>query len=136
MGNALLFPDDALALLRLAPWDPMAEMHYDGFAGGLLWTDEFPPDVISACDRAESWAYRVVIAYRASLIEDQPRDELRATWEQLLCACPNWPGFRPDRCSPELRNHLAREGKRFIRRLDALDRLCRRDATSGDERKP
>jgi hypothetical protein len=89
-------------------------------SGGLRWGDEFPPETISACMREDNWAFRFVWAYRASLIRGEPREELRAAWDQLARECPDWPGFLPERRAPELRERLEAENARFLAEMEAL----------------
>jgi hypothetical protein len=107
MGYGLLFTDRQLAILREARFDPESVREYDLFAGGFYWSDERIEAV------SDSDTYRVILAYRASLSEGAPRNELLDTWNQLQRACPDWPGFRRERCSPALANDLDEEWKRF-----------------------
>lgn len=106
----VLFPDSALAILRTTRWDPHSNRLYEGMSGGLVWDDEFPRDVIGG----SLLAFRFVVGYRASLIRDKPRNELRIPWDQLERECPNWPGFRPERRATELRVELEAEEARFL----------------------
>jgi hypothetical protein len=107
-------------------------------SGGLVWSDEFPREAISACIAVDNWAFRLVWAYRASLIRGQPREELRAAWDQLAREFPKWPGFLPERRSAELRERLDAENARFIAEVEALfDKPAdaeRVTAPDGDER--
>jgi hypothetical protein len=122
------FPAEAIEILRETKWSPLTKRTFDGMAGGFVWDDEFPQEALDACTRQDNWSFRAVIAYRASLIAGEPREELRAPWDQLACACPEWPGFRPERRSSELRAPMERANERFmssIRRTSKLldDRL-------------
>src|SRR5688572_9548391 len=100
MGYGFLYSDRELAILPVAQFDPEAVRKYDIFAGGFYWSDER----IEALGGTDT--YRQILAYRASLCERAPRKELLDTWDQLQRACPNWPGFRPERCSNALLNDL------------------------------
>jgi hypothetical protein len=120
MVDGSLFPEKTLAIIRQARWNPDAACSYEGLSGGLTWDDEFPREAISACVQADNWAFRAVWAYRASLIRGQPREELRATWDQLARECPHWPGFRPERCAAELREFLEAENSRFLNEVEAM----------------
>ena len=115
-----LFPETALEILRQTEWNPQAAVSYDGMSGGLVWDDELPAAAIDACTRIDNWAFRFVLGYRASLIRDRPREELRAAWDQLLTKCPDWPGFRPERRSADLRPKLDAEDDRFVSILESM----------------
>jgi hypothetical protein len=130
MVDGSLFPEAAIAILRLTRWNPQAACSYEGMSGGLVWADEFPREAISACIQVDNWAFRFVWGYRASLIRGQPREELRTPWDQLAQECPQWPGFRPERRSAELRERLETESARFLAEFDSLfDKL--KDAEPG-----
>lgn len=121
-SDLMLFPDAAIQILREARWSPDATRRYEILAGGFYWSDELIFDVARICVEAESWAFRFVVGYRSSLIRGVPRDELRKPWEQLQIECPNWPGFRQDRCGPSLIQELNREDQKACDDLDDLDR--------------
>jgi hypothetical protein len=116
--HEMLFPDEALAILREAQWDPFASRSYEIMSGGFRWSDECWGDVTPICMEQGSWAFRYVLGYRAWLIRGVPREELRLPWDQLLRACPEWPGFRPERCSPTLAGELQIEDQRTIEALN------------------
>lgn len=121
MADHLLFPEAALAILRDVQYNPDAMMKYDGMSDSLYWSDEFPDEATSACMAVKSWAYRFVLAYRASLIMSRPREELQPVWEQLAQECPEWPGFRPERRSIDLKPELEARSARFSADLDQLE---------------
>jgi hypothetical protein len=118
----MLFPPEALALLRKACWDANARRRYEILSGGFAWSDERLWDVAPICMAQGSWAFRYLMGYRASLIRGMPRDALRAPWDQLLRECPDWPGFRLERSNPALLRELEAEDERAVRDLDQLDR--------------
>jgi hypothetical protein len=118
MALGELFPKAALCILRQTCWNPQATSFYDGLSGGIIWSDEFSREAIDACMSIDNWAFRYVLAYRASLIRGEPREELRAPWDQLVRECPDWPGLRPERRAPELRERLDAEESRFLRQFD------------------
>ena len=97
--------------LRRCAYRPDAEMLYDLFAGGLIWTDEAPDrdtdrDLHLACVLYT----RPAIAYRASLTKGKPREDCKPAWERLKHDVPDWPGFAEERIhSEELRRRLRRE---------------------------
>src|SRR5262249_52343053 len=122
----MLFPEPALAILRQARRDANARRSYEIMSGGFAWSDERRGEVTFICMEHGSWAFRYVLGYRASLIRGAPREGLRASWDQLLRECPQWPGFDPERRSPTLAGELAREDQRTGRTLDRLDREIRK----------
>jgi hypothetical protein len=125
----MLFPEQALVVLRQARWDALALRSYELMSGGFHWSDErLLGDVAFLCMEQGCWAFRFIIGYRASLIRSAPREELRAPWEQLLRECPNWPGFRQERSSPELLRELETEDERTARELDQLTQEIERRA--------
>jgi hypothetical protein len=107
----MLFPEEALALLREARYDPGALRAWVVSAGTFHWTDELMSAVDPVCAKHGSRAHFYLLAYRTSLIQGHPIEEYRRPWEQLRQACPEWPGFRPERCSPDLARPLARDRK-------------------------
>jgi hypothetical protein len=86
------FPLEAIAALRSAQWDPNAVKKYEALSGGFWWSDEIPAGALQACAQADSWAYRTLMAYRASLVAGQPREYLAGPWHQIERECPDWPG--------------------------------------------
>ena len=133
MGS-VLFPEQALALLRQAHWGANASRRYEIMSGGFHWSDErLLGDTALICMEQGCWAFRYVMGYRASLIRGNPREELRAPWDQLLRECPDWPGFRPERSSPDLLRELQAEDERSARELNQLDREINRRAGRCEE---
>ena len=118
----MLFPDAAIEILRRARWTPDATRSYEIMSGGFHWSDECLFDVAQICVESDSWAFRFVVGYRASLIQGVPRDELREPWDQLRTECPDWPGFRPERCHKSLAKELDQESQKASDDLDDLDR--------------
>ena len=121
----MLFPDEAIAVLRDASWRPDAERDYDLLAGGFVWSDEGLSEAARVSVEASNSA-RMVIGYRASLIVGEPRVELTEPWEQLLLACPDWPGFRVERVNPALRDELNAVGEESLKQLEHVFRVCDR----------
>jgi hypothetical protein len=100
MGNHLvpLFSAAALAILDRMPFDPAARGRFEYLSGGLMWQDEFPP-VMSPDWQviAPNYAYRYLIAYRASITLGREQAAFCPVWEQVVQQAPNWPGLRPER---------------------------------------
>ncbi len=132
MTDRTIFPEGALELLRQVRYDPAAECHYEGMSGGLVWSDEFPREVISACHAEHNFAFRYVLAYRASLIREAPREKFRPVWHQLLQECPHWPGLRYERQSPSLRELLESKEDHFLREIEKFSASCD-NQSSGDQ---
>jgi hypothetical protein len=109
--DAMLFPDEALDVLREARYDPGALRGWAEKASTFHWTDELLSAVSPICAKHGSRADFYLVAYRTSLILGQPIEEYRGPWDQLRRECPEWPGFRPERSSPELARPLARDRK-------------------------
>jgi hypothetical protein len=119
-------PEVLIPHLRGLRVDPQATRHYEMMSGGFFWSDERPgPDY---SEIAGDYAMRFLFGYRASLVRGQPRADLRSLWEAVLAACPEWPGFLTERCSPALAEELARASKSGLRDLDRLDRVLSRAA--------
>lgn len=75
------------------------DVFYDMMSGALVWRDETnemtPIQVI--------WALRAVVAYRTSLMLNEPQTEFREIWDIASTLFPNWVGFYPDRRRPSPR---------------------------------
>jgi hypothetical protein len=124
MATCEQFPAQAIDILRKAKWSSIAKRTFDGLSGGFIWDDELPEGAIEACTRIDNWAFRLVLAYRASLITGEPREECRAPWDQLLRECPEWPGFQSERQSAELRGQLERANERFMASIRRISKIC------------
>ncbi len=122
MDRVYLFTEEGLNALRTLNFNPRAVRSFEGMSGGFIWSDEFSDAVFDVCFAKDNWAFRFLLGYRASLIAGQPRDDLRGPWDQLKIQCPQWPGFRPERCSSSLSVCLDAEGDRFIKDLEEADR--------------
>ena len=123
-----LFSRAALWLLDRVQIDPAARGQFEYLSGGLIWPDEFPAfggPVFSG------FAFRYLIAYRASITLGEERAEFRPVWEQVSRAAPRWPGLRPDRCSgPAVRRLQAalRRQDRCFAELESQPETCNPDA--------
>jgi hypothetical protein len=115
-----LFPPEAIRILRSARWDCGASKAHEALSGGFWWSDELPDGLFDACHKVGSWAFRYLLGFRASLVAGRPREELARPWRQLERECPGWPGFRPERRSPELRVEQEAESRRVVEELESL----------------
>jgi len=105
-------------MLNRLPFSESAGPFYEMMSGALMWEDEKGELPFSEL----GW-FRAALAYRSSVVLGQPRMEFEPIWSALKRVAPNWPGFRPERCtpSPELVEILSTERKRSSRTLDHLD---------------
>lgn len=103
MSNRLI-PDEALELLGQAQWDRSATRELELLSLSFYWTDEMLFEIGACCMQLDPNSYRFkdLWLYRRSLIRNQPNEQYRDVWELVLETCPDWPGFRADRCSTEL----------------------------------
>jgi hypothetical protein len=91
-----LFSRAGLWLLDRRLFDPAAEGRFEYLAGGLVWSDEFG----AACSPVfHGFAFRYLIAYRASVTLDKECVGFRPVWKQVVRFAPRWPGLRPERWS-------------------------------------
>jgi hypothetical protein len=116
-----------VALAEIAPFlrdltsSLTATVAFEIMSGGLLWSDEFPED--RAFFRVKNWAIiRFVLNYRTSLILGEPAAGGREIWDEAKRQFPDWPGFVPERCSPELRDTYELLSLDFRREMDEMER--------------
>jgi len=72
------------------------KVFYELMSGGLVWTDETRPGTPWEVTNS----LRLIVAYRTSLMIDEPRDEFKGIWKESLQLFPDWIGFREDRREP------------------------------------
>jgi hypothetical protein len=99
--------------------DGTAVPFYELMSGALMWPDEKAKMPV-----AELGWFRAALNFRSSLILQGPRTEFEPVWNALKQAAPNWPGFRPERCtpSPELVEILTKQKRKSARYLDRQGR--------------
>jgi len=78
-------------------FDPTAEVHYEWETDALVWRDEFP---FAAFDADKVSCLRAIRRYRTSLICGARDRKFEPLWSWLKRKCPQWIGFRPERCTP------------------------------------
>lgn len=121
MADSLVTPDFERYARSLndVGFSETARPFYEALSGALIWEDETPSIPFSEL----GW-FRAALAYRTSLILGQPRTELESIWNALRKFSPNWPGFRPERCTSsrellELVNQEKKSMMRLLKRVDA-----------------
>lgn len=109
-------------------YDANARCQYELLSGGLAWSDEFTMTLLNELSRLGkgpiAFLFRYLWAYRTSLIEGQERQEFRHIWTEMQATFPDWPGFRPERSSPDLKERLIKEQKQMEKRIRRIERLC------------
>ncbi|HEY1187730.1 MAG TPA: hypothetical protein VGE74_08735 [Gemmata sp.] len=103
------FPEQAVAVLRAARYDPASRPGLELLSGCLVWDDEGYLEFVPVCRYHGCTACWEPLLFRSSLIRGQPDENCRRGWEELQRACPDWPGFRPERRSASLRAELERQ---------------------------
>jgi hypothetical protein len=111
--DEILYPEEALAFLRQMRHDPQARRGFECLSTSFHWSDEGLPRAMRLCMNHESRATFYTMVFRTSLIKGEPIEEYRRNWDQLRGACPEWPGFRPERWSADLLPAWQRECKRM-----------------------
>ena len=101
--DEVLFPIEAIALLRQARYDPEAELALDFTSGAFVWSDENYSEFTAQCRATDNQLYWQPVAFRDALVFGWRREACRFAWEALYQLCPDWPGFRPERSSEALR---------------------------------
>jgi hypothetical protein len=120
-------PDVLARALRHTSFDPNATRSAELFSGGFMYSDEMPARWCFDPDDGK-YAFRLLIAFRASLIRGEPVEDLRPIWQEIHPLCPHWPGFRLERCDPALREELKRELRRTCRSVVRALRQVRKES--------
>jgi hypothetical protein len=137
--DEVLYPEEALAFLQTMRYAPDARRGFEGLSGSFHWSDEGLPRAMRLCLNYESRATFYTMVFRTSLIKGEPIEEYRRNWDQLRATCPDWPGFRPERCGTDLLPAWQRTLKRmcvgFERDLRHLEPRADSDAGPTDASK-
>ena len=109
------FPPEAIAFLRNCRHDPAATVYVEVRSGSLNWEDEHILAFASLCKSLSCEHHAALFAFRTSLIEGTPREEMRYAWDEVRNRCPEWIGLRPERTAPsrELQAYLRRSVDEF-----------------------
>jgi hypothetical protein len=98
--------ESILELFNRTRAQPDAQVGFDAMAGAYSFSDEFP-ELDNEDDRLFPLVglFRVLCAYRLSLVRGNPRMEWSRWWELAKSTAPNWAGFTEDRCSDKAMPH-------------------------------
>ncbi len=100
--DEVLYPEEALAFLHQMRHAPDAHRGFECLSTSFHWSDEGLQRAMRLCMNYGSRATFYTMVFRTSLIKGEPVEVYRRNWDQLRAACPDWPGFRPERCGTEL----------------------------------
>jgi hypothetical protein len=103
------FPEQAVAVLRTARFDPTARPGLELLSGALVWDDEAYLEFAAVCCHFRCLAVWEPVVYRSTLILGRPDERCKRGWDELQRRCPGWPGFRPERHSESLRAVLEQQ---------------------------
>lgn len=111
-------------------FDPNARREIELFGAAFVWSDE-KPSFDELCDELENTIpvtrfFQGLLWYRKSLIQQKPYDPFTEYWDAFRDACPTWPGFRPERCDPCLRDELDADVDAAISKLERVLDVCER----------
>ena len=102
-------PSEFIEAMESMRYNPQAKCYYNYFSGGLQWSDEGPE--VMEVEGIEAYRqldikigsggpiFRILLAYRSSLIRNKPRLEFKNIWDTLHEAFPHWLLFRTERSS-------------------------------------
>ena len=122
-----MFCEKCVALTRQLVYDPAATSSVELLSGALIWSDE----------RSREWCWECVCRVRhwfrlryEIVVGDPVSDVTMEAWRQLQLEYPNWPLFRPERCSAEdpekVRRMVYRASRKFCVDMERLDREYRK----------
>jgi hypothetical protein len=124
--NAKLFSTAALVVLNNQAFDPAAKGRYENLSGGLIWGDEFPvsgtPEWEAIDENFTNFAYRYLVAYRASITLGKEREAFQGVWNQVMAFAPNWPGLRPERRGERAKKRLLAAKRQEAVCLEGLEK--------------
>ena len=107
-------------------FDNDASRELELFGGAFVWSDERPtldsPDGTISITRF----FQYLLWYRKSLIEESPVAAFSKYWDEFRRLCPNWPGFRAERCDPVLRSELDAEVSAAMAQIERVFDSCER----------
>jgi len=117
--------ESVIPFFRKTKYDSEAKRSFEILSGAFYWSDEMP--VCTDKNRgAILFVHKNLIAYRASVILGNPNDECKFSWDYLQERCPVWPGFRIERCSPELKEELQTHINESVHDMERFFTVCER----------
>jgi hypothetical protein len=101
----------AINKLKQAVWSPNASLNIELLSGTPFWDDERFDEFLMACTDESSDRIHDLNLWRCYLVtgEKSPLadyDRCEETWNDVLLRCPSWPGFRSERCTPDIANQI------------------------------
>ena len=104
-------PEAAFAALRAAVWSPEARITVEFLSGTPIWEDENYDQFAMACMRGRCDHWQDPFHHRLFLITGQRNelvdyDRCLQSWTLIADRCPDWPGLRADRTTPDIRQHI------------------------------
>lgn len=99
--------------------DATRELHFQ--ATSFYWSDEMPEFVDDDYDASLRHFMIYLLSYRKVLMYGEGVAEFEPIWNRLMVLCPDWPGFRSDRMTPNLIRELELQ---VDHELDRLERAC------------
>ena len=116
-------------------FDPYAERSIELFGAAFVWSDEKPDFDALENSISVTRFFQYLLWYRKSLIQQEPFDPFTEYWDAFKHACPTWPGFRPERCNPNLCDELDADVHDTMRQVERAFKICdrkrRRDGNAG-----
>ncbi len=107
-------------------FDPNAECNVEFFGGAFVWSDEKPDfDSLNTTIPVARF-FQYLLWYRKSLIQEEPAGAFTEFWDAFKEVCPSWPGFRPERCDPSLRDELNADVYAMMKKLERAIKVCDR----------
>ncbi len=107
--------------------DPDAKRSPHIQAGGFVWSDENPDFRTEEKFPVPITRFMIaLISFRNTLMRGEPHEPFIPYWRAFQQCCPAWPGFRPERASPDLIPELDRELNAEFDRLERMLNICER----------
>ena len=106
--------------------NPQATMRFDLFAGGLVWSDEWPPLDMPSENGCVALPvglgeFRALLNHRSALILGDPRGKFKELWTRTMKLAPNWPVFLPERRDPAHAAELKTRSEASLRSWEEAD---------------
>ena len=117
-------PKEIISKIRALKYDPEAFCSYEIMSGSLIWSDEITEDIEAEILKHDFIKpFRILLAYRASLVDSREIIEWRNIWQKMYEIFPNWPFFMKERRSTKLKYLLEKKRELSIKELNDLTEL-------------